>query len=417
MSGNRITRVEWLRLAILVVCLKAGFILVMFYGWRFLPGPDYEADIWMTRPETSFFENLANFDGAWYIRLAALGYKSLSEGSYDLEKETRRLKVMDGLGYRDGVERNYGYRHWPLLGWVIRLFHYPLRNFILAGVVVSNLCYFLYAGFLYALVRMDFDSRAGLGAVLLASIHPGAYSLTGVFNESMFLVFAAAGIYYARKDMWLVAGVMGMGASLTRIDGIFLLAPLGYEYLRRTYNKEPGVAPLASVFSRDNIRESLRGLIKRPGIWWLLLVPAGLGIVLFTFFYVSGDPLVFFGVHEGNIHGHISWPWNMLCETYRKGWHVWMKELPLHGLLFLVIVLSFNGLRRSYLLWMIVFFIYQASNANHSYLRYQIQCLPMFIALGRLAERYPVVGMAYTFISAGLAALFGVMFINGYWVA
>jgi hypothetical protein len=423
MPGTKITRAEWIRLVSLVVLLKVGFVLVMFYGWRFLPVADYSSegsegvDVWMTRPETTFFQNLANFDGAWYIRLAALGYKKIANGDYDLEGETKRLKVMDELGFRDGVDRKYGYRHWPLLGWTIRLFQIPLRSFLLAGVVASNLCYFIYAGFLYALVRLDFEPRVALIAVLFASIHPGAYSLTGVFNESMFLVFAAAAIYFARRESWLISGIMGMGACLARIDGIFLLAPLGYEFIRRTYNSDPGPAPVREVLGKKNILDSLKGLITRPGVWWLVLVPAGMGIVLFTFHRASGNPFVFFDVHEANIHGHISWPWNMLAETFHKGWHVWMKELPLHGLLFLIILGSLRGLRRSYVLWMILFFIYQASNGNHSYLRYQVQCLPMFIALARLSDRYPGLQMVYTFISAGLAALFGVMFINAYWVA
>ncbi len=400
-----------------MILLKAGFILVMFYGWKFIPRPAYEGETWMTRPGTTFFQNLANLDGAWYVRLAALGYSRLSEGDYDLEEETLRLKVMDGLGYSDGVEKKFGYRHWPLLGWTIRLLRYPLRDFILAGVVVSNLFYFLYTAVLYALVRLDFDSKVALWAVLFASIHPGAYSLTGIFNESMFLFFAAAAIYCARRDFWSLSGVMGMGASLARIDGIILLAPLGYEYLRRIYDTEPGPAPVRQVLGKRNIINGLKGLAAGQGGLWLVLVPAGMGIVLLTFHHVSGNALVFFDVHEANIHGHISWPWKMLAETWRKGWHVWMKELPLHGLLFFVILISLRGFRRSYVLWMMVFFIYQTSNGNHSYLRYQIQCLPMFIVLAGWAERHPAFQLSYTFISAGLAALFAVMYINGYWVA
>ncbi len=400
-----------------MVFLKLGFILILFYGWKFIPGASYQADIWMTRPQTTFFQNLANFDGAWYIRLAALGYRRLAKGDYDLEQETERLKVMDELGYKDGVERNYGYRHWPLLGWTIRLLRYPVRSFVLAGILVSNLCYFLYGVFLYALVRLDFDSGPAFKAVLFASIHPGAYSMTGVFNESMFLFFAASAIYFARVDRWFFSGIMGMGASLARLDGLILLAPLGYEFLRRTYNHLPGPAPVEGVLGGRNIREGLHALLTRPGIWWLALIPAGGGLVLLTFSQVAGDPFAFFHVHEANVYGHIGWPWHMLAETYHKGWHVWMKELPLHCLLFLVILGSLRGYRRSYVLWMILFFIYQTSNGNHSYLRYQVQCLPMFIVLARWAERYPGFQLVFTFISAGLCALFGVMFINGYWVA
>ena len=103
----------------MLIGLKLIMVLIFAYAHHFLPRARYDADLWMVRPTTTLFQNLANFDGAWFIRIAAIGYQRLTSGDYDLARETARLTVMDRLGYQDGVERNYAYRHWPLFPWLI----------------------------------------------------------------------------------------------------------------------------------------------------------------------------------------------------------------------------------------------------------------------------------------------------------
>jgi hypothetical protein len=420
-----IQRSEWRQAALAALLLKLAALAVLYYGWCFIPRANYPADLWMTRPQTSFRDNLANFDGAWFVRIAALGYRRLAAGDYDLARETARLRVLDPLGFQQGLypgdpgrpDRGYGFRHWPLYPWLIRAAAGLVRDYVTAALLIANLGYFAFALLFYALVRLDFDHRTGLTALLFASIHPGAFSLTAGFNESLFLALAAGAFLAARKDRWLSAGLMAGAACTTRILGEIIFAPLLYEYLRRALNPEPGPAPLGAVLSRENLARAWKNFLARPALLGLLLIPIGTGIVLFTFSRTAGDPLVFFGVHEVNEYGHVNWPWLMLLETWRKGPAVWMKELPLHAALLLVILASLRRLRKSYLLWMILFFLIQTSNANHSYLRYQIQCLPLFIALAELGRRRPALEAGLLALSAGLFGVFGVLFINGYWTA
>ena len=424
MTGT-ITRSEWRQALLAALLLKLAALAVLYYGWSFVPKPEYPADLWMTRPDTAFADNLLNFDGAWFARIAALGYRRLADGDYDLAAETKRLRVMDELGYRQGLypgdparpDRGYGYRHWPLFPWLVRAVAVAVRDYAAAAVVLSNLGYFAFALLLYALARLDFDHATALAAVLFASIHPGAYSLTAGFNESAFLALAAGAMLAARKEQWLLAGLLGGLGCATRVLGEILLLPLAYEYLRRRLDAEPGPAPIGRVLGRENLARAWMSFRARPAPLWLLLVPAGTAAVLLTFWRVSGDPLVFVNVHEANVHGHVSWPWLMMLETYRKGAHVWLKELPLHAALLLLILASLKRLRVSYLLWMAAFFLVHTSNANHSYLRYQIQCLPMFLALADLARRRPAWGAGLVAASAGLFGLFAALYIAGYWTA
>ncbi len=420
-------RKEWRTALALALALKAASLLVVYAGWKIVPPAEYGADLWIVRPGVSFFDHLANFDGAWFVRVAELGYQRLASGDYDLAAETRRLRVMDRLGYEQALwppapgshhfDRGYGYRHWPLLPGLIRAASDLGLDPVPAGVVMSNLLTLCYGVLLYYLVRLDHEKRTAFLAVALSQLHPGAYALSSLFNEPLFLALAAGAMVCARQERWWAAGALAMLAAVSRIDGAVLAVPLGYEWLMARAREAGRDQGFSGVLGPANLRRAFHGFAELPGVWWALLIPAGTLMVIFYFYAVTGDPLIWTKVHEVNVYGHVNWPWLMLLETYKKGPDVWIKELPLHAVLFLTLVLSFRRTRGSYWAWMLVFFLYQASNANHSYLRYQVQCLPMFIALAEIFGERRWLTAAVLAAFAALFALFAALFINGYWVA
>ena len=430
---DKINRREWQAAIALALGLKLFALISLFAGWKLVDRALYRndrgqvVDLWMTRPQTSFLDNLANFDGAWFIRIAAIGYQRLARGDYDLEEAQKKLRVMDRLGYDQArwppepgcqrFDRGYAYRHWPLFSWLLRI---PLRlgaDPVWAGVVLSNLATLGYALVLFFLARKDLPRGAAMLCVALSQFHPGGYSLSGVYNESLFLLLATGAMLAGRTRRWWLAGGLAMLAAMTRIFGLVLAAPLLYEWLQQRAEQQTGKTSLGGLLRVSGIKGVFSGLWQWPGLWWILLVPAGTAAVLLFFQLVAGDAFIWTRVHEANVYGHVNWPWLMLRETYRKGWVVASKELPLHALLFLVLVLSVRKVRGSYWLWMLLFFLYHTSNGNHSYLRYQIQCMPMFVALSRLAwpHRWLWPGLLFAFLV--FFVFFGTMFINAYWVA
>jgi len=410
-----ISRPEWLRVLGLLILLKLVILAVFAYSHHYLPRAKYDGELWMVRPGTTLAENLANWDGAWFIRLAAIGYQKITSGDYDLAAETQRLKVIDQLGVEDGVERKFAYRHWPLFPWLIKAVAPALgRNYLAAGIVIANLFYFLYGIFFYKLARMDFSGQTSLFALALALIHPGAYSLTAVYNEPVFLFFAAASLYFIRKDKYFFSGLCAGLASMTRIEAVVLYVPIIYEYLRGTAGENPGLmAPLRA----KNIAASFSRICREPSSLWLLLAPAGGLAVLIYFQMISGNAFIFVQVHEANIYGHFGFPWQMLYATYLKGPDTYLKELPLHTLLLLAIIFSFRKIPWTWWVWMAGFWLFYTTNGNHSYLRYQVMAAPMFLALAKTLEQRPALKLAYTVASAGVMAFFAGMYINGYWVA
>ena len=107
----------------------------------------------------------------------------------------------------------------------------------------------------------------------------------------------------------------------------------------------------------------------------------------------------------------------MLYATYLKGPDTYLKELPLHALLLMAIIFSFRKINWTWWVWMAAFWLFYTTNGNHSYLRYQVMCIPMFIGLAAILSERLALKYAYALASASAMAFFGAMFINGYWVA
>jgi len=408
------------------LALKAAALLCLYAGWTFLDYEDWETDTWMTRPGTSFVENLANFDGAWFVRLSVLGPEKLATGDYDPEKFADEFIVMDRLGHRQGLWppeegkqgfRGYGFRHWPgfywLTGSAYRIGLPPLWS----AVCLSNLLTLAYGVLLYMLARKDLGEAAAVFCVALSQFHPGAYSLSAAYNESLFLALAAGSMLAARQSKWWAAGILVMFAASSRIFGVVLAAPLLYEWMEQNAAKNYGAGGHYNTLRPANIKQTLAALFRRPVVWWPALALLGFLAVLFYYQVVAGDPWIWTRVHEQNVHGQVGWPWQMMVQTYNKGKMTWMKELPLHAALLAVVVLSFRRVRGAYWVWMVLFFLFHTSNSNHSYLRYQVQCLPMFIAAAALLEESPRLRTALLCLSAALFGLFGALFVNAYWVA
>ena len=148
----------------------------------------------------------AHWDGVWYIKIATSGYA-------------------DG----DGSTAFF-----PLFPMLLRYVGLAFGgNLVIAGVVISLLCYAGSVWLLYKLVRSDFDERTASRAVIYLAITPLSFFFQAVYTESLFLFLSLACFVFARDGRWRLAGVMGLLATLTRSTGIILIVPMAYYYYQR----------------------------------------------------------------------------------------------------------------------------------------------------------------------------------------
>lgn len=242
-----------IRYAVLLwVLSRAGFIAITLLATRFLRhigGP------------TDFIGTWARFDATYYARLASDNYQA-------------------SLPYRAAF--------FPLDPLAIRIVA-PLvgGNVYLAGIVVSNVCFFIALLGLGTLARVDFDLPTARRAMLYLTIYPAALFLFAGYSEGLFIALAAWCFVAIRRHWWWQAGVLGLLAAMTRQVGLFLVLPFAWEYAQ-------------------GARWRLRAL--RPNVLAVALIPTGLLLFMAWLWRTMGDPLAF-------LHAQRYWQ-----RTYAMPW-------------------------------------------------------------------------------------------------
>ena len=199
------------------------------------------------------------FDANWYVSIAEHGYGSIP-----------------------------GDDHFPpLFPVLIRLVAPLFGNAFLAGLCISHVATFLSIKVLYDTFSQWGEKKIGKRAVLFFVIYPTFFFFFSSYSESVFLLAALLAIRAMQKSSWLWAGFWIFAATLTRLQGAALLAPLLY------------------LLQKDH------PFLRKPAHWFGPIV-AGLGGLFYLYgrsLQVTGNavPLV-----ETEWHARIVPPW----QTY-----------------------------------------------------------------------------------------------------
>lgn len=96
----------------------------------------------------------------------------------------------------------------------------------LAAVLVANLAAVAALFAVYALARRRVAPRDAFLATTLVAVQPGAVALGMAYSDSLFLLLVAACLLAAERGSRPLAGVLGLLAALTRLQGALLIVPL-----------------------------------------------------------------------------------------------------------------------------------------------------------------------------------------------
>ena len=321
----------------------------------------------------------------------------------------------------------------PLYPVLIRLVGKVLGgNYLLGGIIVSNVAYFLALIALYKLSQLEFDdSQVAARTVVYLSVFPTAFFLLGVYTEAPFLLFAVTAFYYARKGNWLAASIAGLLAALTKQLGLLLLLPLLYEYLAQSSKFKVQSSKFKVPSSNPSAR--LRAGFQLQGdVLLLALVPLGtLAFLLFRHFYI-GEPFLI-ETYRVRWAVNASWPWSNIADSlaaiFNSGRFPPLNpedtllrrifynsfDLACVGLFIFLSVASFRRLRLSYGLYMVsVLFVALMQNFRPPYPiaalpRYVLVLFPGFMVLGTTVKSKALHWATVAF-STMLLALFTAMF-------
>ncbi|MEM4266179.1 MAG: glycosyltransferase family 39 protein [Candidatus Woesearchaeota archaeon] len=281
-------------------------------------------------------------DTGWYLNVAANGYPP---------------------GFDPAVQSNWAF--FPLYPLLMRLLGGIVGSNYVAGIIISNVCLIVAAIFLYKLVKLDADKQTAFGAVKYMFLFPTAFVLSGVFTESLFLLLAITGFYYAKKGKWWAAGIAGFFLSLTKSLGIILVVPLLYEYLK-TKN-----------FKIEKIRKD---------ILWLGLIPLGLIVFSIYNFYKTGNYLAFAYVQKAWGHG-FSNPLKFIVNGSISS-NLGVLFASYFTLALLVIIIFYKKVDTPYLIFSLFLFIIPLLSipTYESFPRYLIAIFPLFIIFAKLGK-------------------------------
>jgi hypothetical protein len=200
----------------LFVTMRFALGLVAIYVWwrGGVPGPchfELARNGWLTIPpladEGSAFPLVGvwqRWDACWYSKIAAFGYEPAE------------------------ISINF----WPMFPMLTRgIAPWVGGSVALGGLIVAGIAYIGAMIGLYRLVGRDIDREVARRTMLFITIFPSAFFLFAPFTEALFLALAVWTIVAARERRWGWAAILGAMTALTRIQGVFLVLPIGWEVL------------------------------------------------------------------------------------------------------------------------------------------------------------------------------------------
>ncbi len=374
--------------------VKAALLSFLFLGETLIPRSveDYNYRAYhFEKRSTSFFDNLAAWDGQYYLKNAIEGYAPMPKTAPD-----RRAYAM-----------------FPLYPLLIKCSSSILPiSPLAAGLMISSLFSLFGILYLHKLIAIDHAQETADRSILYLLIYPAAVFFMAVYTESTFLFVSVAAFYYARRRRWWLCGAFGFLSALTRPQGILLFVPLGVEYAMH-------LKELRGYSAWSYLR------LTRGSFLSLFLIPAGLMAYLAFSYVQTGD--ILFPVEIQRAFGRkpsaILNIFTVLSDNLRNFW-----RLPAHGYLYskldlmftlfftIVLALMFRRLRASYLIYALSLILVPLSTGSTTAMtRYLSVSFPHFLLLGMLGERR-LTDTAVKVIFILLLSALSLRFINWYWI-
>lgn len=320
----------------------------------------------------SFIWSFANFDGVHYLTIAQMGYQA-----------------------------QFTQVFFPLYPILIHIL--SPGNLIISGLLISNFAFLLSLIVLHKILAIDYKIDKIKWVFIFLLLFPTSFYFVSVYTESLFFLFILCSFYFSRKDKWLLAGIFGFFASLTRFFGFFLLPALIIEW----YLQKKPVNKLLP----------------------LILVPIGLLVYMLYLKINFNDPLYF--IHAQPVFGAertagsiILFP-QVVFRYLKILLTVTPQSLPffnavfelLISLLFLSLsIIAFFKTRLSYASFSLCAFIIPTLTGTFSSMpRYVLILFPCFIILSGIKNQNLkiVIAIIFTFF----LILSTILFTRGYWIA
>lgn len=363
---------------------------------------------------------------SWFIFLNFINAVSnkliFDKTSYELPKGVsvgaRRIIVpwlnFDGRNYLSIAVKGYSQWEWPdvrvflpLYPMMVRLSSFNLAvTPVVAGLALSGLCLLGAIAVFIKLLRQDkIGENRILRIITLMLVFPTSFYFLSFYTESLFLLLILSTFYFLNKKNFVMASLLTLLATATRITGLALLLPLAVEAYSH-YKKSGKIA------------------------WPILVSPAGFALyAVYIQLYHGGAASIIASQKNWNKPIGLLGPYYALRDGFVKflfgspatqgdilGRSMEIIEFLSAAFLIFFLIASYKKIKTSY--WLYVFssaFPIFFSGVLSSIHRYILVMFPIFIwGVGSLDKKR--LYLLYLFFTMLLAYLAGLYFRN-YWVA
>ncbi|MBE9609316.1 mannosyltransferase family protein [Chitinilyticum piscinae] len=309
-----------------------------------------------------FVSPIESFREIW-VRWDAFHYLGIADQGYVNQGDERNRLVFFPL--------------YPLLIAALKLL--GLNSFQAATLLsVSFFC--AACVMLYRLTERETgDKQCAWLACALLAFYPFSFFYGMPYTESLFLLLTISFFWFMRQQAWLLAGISGMLAALTRNQGLLLLAPL--------------VIELVLQWQARTLQQPRRAVLA------LLLIPCGFMLYLLLNYWVSGNPLQFLIYQKINWQQSFGWLPNtlsgaaerLLTGDFKLGLGTWLPTIAMFFAALAVLAGAYRQLPASYLAYASVYLLISYSPTwLLSGPRYLGGLFVLAIAAAIIAARHPL---------------------------
>ncbi len=401
-----ITKQEVTRITLLCIVWRSILFLVGSVAGLFVPYnptfPYFEVRL-LNSGLPQWLYSWANFDGVHYLLIAQEGY------------------------FGTGLVQAF----FPVYPGLINLMATIADNFLLSGLLVSNIAFLGVLLVFFSLVKNTFTTSIAWKALVLLLLFPTSFFGVALYNESVFLLFVLAAFYSSQQKNWLWAGIFAAVASATRVVGVFVTIGLLLEVIVLAVQQ-------STVFSKKNwnfktvVSEVLTYILaQKKRIALLSIGFLGLLSYMCYLWFVFGDPLYFLHVQSefntGRQESLVLLPqtlWRgvkiLLTVSFDLRYFFYLQELLFTCAALLVLLLGFKKQYAIPYAWLffglLAVILPTATGTLSSMPRYVLVAFPIFVILAQLQLSRFVWYMLY--VSSGALLLWNtIVFIQGSWVA
>lgn len=138
----------------------------------------------------------AGFDGVHYVGIAMQGYHEFDQAFF------------------------------PLYPQLIRFVEIFVKDYVLSGLLIANAAFIGAIYIIYRYVTEFWGEQRARWIIFFILAYPTAFYFSAVYSESLFLLYTVASLYSLHKRRFMLAGILAILASLTRLQGVLLIIPI-----------------------------------------------------------------------------------------------------------------------------------------------------------------------------------------------